>query len=112
MKGMIASLKGRMRNLGEVEARLEEMFEPVVPRSEFVRDLRHRLITQFSTKAQRSMKHQQTALIVVASLLSFMMVLMLSVRTLLAVLTSLGLLYQFRQQLRQERQSRVLPPAV
>ncbi len=111
MKRMIASLKERMSNLGEVETRLEEMFTPVMPRPDFVRDLRHRLMAQFTPKARAGMDNQQTMLIIAASLLSFVMVLMVSLRALLAVLTSLGLLYQYRHQLHREKRTQVLPPA-
>jgi hypothetical protein len=99
-----------MGNLEGVEARLEGMFVPVTPRAEFVRDLRRRLVTQFSLRPRSDMGGQQALLIIIASALSFIMVLMVSLRTLLAVLTSLGLLYQYRHQLRQERQGRILPP--
>ena len=105
-------LKRSPQNFSDLETQLEAALQPVAPREAYISGLRRKLSAQWETaKAVESPDTRDILLLIGAGFLSGLMVLVLSIRVVLTLIATIGLLYQFKRQLNEEKSTQ-LPPAV
>ena len=99
----------RWRNHPEIdnsvlEARLQDVLQPIQPRAEFVRKLRFQLVNELEpAQEQTRIEKKRVAWVVGASLLGGMLALLMGVRTIMTLGVALGLLVEFNKQTRVEK---------
>ena len=110
MRNFLWGRKHKEKDLSEVEWRLQGVLKPVGPRPEFVRDLRRQLVSQFSSlEPEPETSTRQVLLVTAAGFLTGTLILALGIRTVLTLLSALGVIHQFKRQLDEKRSSPLQP---
>ncbi len=100
------------RQIKGIENRLQATLLPVSPRPEFVKDLKHRLLSPAEADASIvSSKPKQNVFVLAAGLLSGTVLIVLGVKAIIALLASLGLLQQVKSRMEQQKCAPPLTPA-
>jgi hypothetical protein len=88
--------------LSNIEDDLRVIFKPVKPRPSYISESRSRLLktTQYESSQLVAL---QLLIIAMAGLASAVFILVLSVRTTITILSTLGLIRLFRQEIRRKR---------
>lgn len=104
--------KRKEQDFSYSERQLEIALQPVAPRDEFVRELRRKLARQWTAPQQMVSSDTRSILLLIgAGFLSGLLLLVLSIRVVVTIIASLGLLYQFKRQI-DEKKTTQLPPAI
>lgn len=105
-------LKREKPDFTKMETQLEATFVSVVPRKGFVRELRNRLVSDFtlSTPAPKY-NDLQKWLIAGAGILSGVMLLVMSFRAVVVLLGTLGVLQSYIRRQQQKRVASIEPVA-
>jgi len=86
-------------DMAAIEERLSATLRPVELRPQFVGDLRSQLLSQFDAVRKEFPENTtQLLLVSIASLLSGIMLLVLGIRSVILLLSGLGLLHQLKRQ--------------
>ena len=110
MRNLFWGKKQKEQEVAEMERRLQAVLRPVKPRPEFVRDLRLQLVNQFnSLEPDPQMGSRQLLLVTAAGFLSGALILVLGIRTVLALLSALGVIHQVKRQLDEKRANPAQP---
>lgn len=110
MRKFLWGRKHKEQELVELERRLQGVLKPIGPRPEFVRDLRRQLVSQFSSlEPESKIGTRQVLLVTAAGFLTGTLILALGIRTVLALLSALGVIHQFKHQLDEKRASPLQP---
>jgi hypothetical protein len=88
--------------LSNIEDNLRVIYQPVKPRPSYIEESRSRLLRATQDKSSRFVA-LQLLIIAMAGLASAVFILVLSVRTTITILSTLGLLHLFRQEIRNKR---------
>ncbi|MGD9092623.1 MAG: hypothetical protein PVF74_07225 [Anaerolineales bacterium] len=100
------------QDFSDIEGQLESTFWRVSPSERYVGELRNRLIQQMKTLPTDSTVNAiHLVLILLAGILSSFLIVIVSIRVMVTLITALGLLYQYRRQI-QEKRIDTIPPAV
>jgi hypothetical protein len=84
------AFKQTTKDIRDFEARLAATLKPVTPPDEFVRGLREKLLAQIQeTEPEKRRSTRQLALIVSVGLLSFVLLIVASIRTIISLILSL-----------------------
>ena len=87
---MKTAFKQRSKDLQDFEARLAATLKPVSPPDEFVRGLREKLIAEIhATEPEKRISTRQLALILLAGLLSVILLVVATIRTVISLILSL-----------------------
>jgi hypothetical protein len=104
--------KKRDQDFSEIEGQLESTFWRVSPSETYVGELKNRLIQQMKTLPARSAINAiHLVLLLLAGILSSFLIVIVSIRVMVTLLTALGLVYQYRNQILDKRID-TIPPAV
>ena len=107
-----AIFANRDQDYADIEGRLEATFWQVPPRETYVGELQRKLVQQMkSLPTGSTLNALHVVIVLLAGILTSFLIVVLSIRVLLTVLTAVGLLYQYRRQL-QEKRIDTIPPAV
>lgn len=88
------------RSDAALERVLQSTLQPVAPSAEYLRGLKNMLVKQFNQMPVKSRPNSDhLILIAAAGLLSSLMVVALSIRSLIVLLSALGLLTQYKKNL-------------
>jgi hypothetical protein len=110
MKKLFWGRKRKETDLSELEGRLSLALKPVMPRPEFVRDLRSQLLSQFNAMEPESkVNSRQWLLVSAAGFLSGILILVLGIRTVVTLLSALGIIHQFKRQIDEKRTNPLHP---
>jgi len=110
MRNFLWGRKRKEHEIVELEGHLQGFLKPVAPRPEFVRDLRRQLVSQFgSLEPEPKIGTRQVLLVTAAGFLTGTLILALGIRTVLALLSALGVIHQFKRQLDEKRTSPLQP---
>lgn len=105
-------LKIEKQDFTEIETCLEAALIPVAPRHGFVQELRNQLVSDFTTAAPASrVRDLQKWLIAGASILSGVVLLVMSIRAVVALFGTFGLLKSYIRQQQQKKVVSVEPVA-
>jgi hypothetical protein len=111
MRNLFWGRKYKEQELFEIERHMQGVLKPVKPRPEFVRDLRRQLVSQFnSLEPEPGTDTRQILLVTAAGFLTGTLILALGIRTVLTLLSALGVIHQFKRQL-DEKQANPLQPS-
>jgi hypothetical protein len=84
------AFKQTTKDIRDFEARLADTLKPVTPPDEFVRGLREKLLAEIqATEPEKRLSTRQLALIVLAGLLSFVLLIVASIRAIISLILSL-----------------------
>ncbi len=84
------AFKRRTKDIRDFEDRLAATLKPVTPPDEFVRGLREKLLAQIkATEPEKRLSTRQLALIMLAGLLSVVLLIVVSIRTIISLIMSL-----------------------
>lgn len=113
MSGLYRSLfSNKDRDYSEIEGRLEDTFWKVSPRENYVGELHKKLIQQMKNlPGDTTLNALHVVVVLLAGVLSSFLIVVLSIRVMLSLLTAIGLLYQYRKHVQEERID-TIPPAV
>jgi hypothetical protein len=104
-------LRREEQDFSDLETQLDAALQPIVPEDDYVRALRYKLAIQWGLPRQSTSTDTRGILMLIgAGFLSGILVLLLSIRAVLTIAATLGLLYQVKQQL-DEKSTTTLPPA-
>jgi hypothetical protein len=99
------------QDFSDLESQLDAALPPIVPEDDYVRALRHKLAIQWGLPRQTTSTDTRGILMLIgAGFLSWILVLLLSIRAVLTITATIGLLYQLKQQL-DEKRITTPPPA-
>lgn len=85
-------------SFSKLEAAMEDAFQPVVPRPEFVRRLRREIATQYyAIQEQAVAERQKQALLISAGLFGVVLTLLMGIRIAASLIAMLVLLFQWRR---------------
>ncbi|MBN2500073.1 MAG: hypothetical protein JXB38_04840 [Anaerolineales bacterium] len=104
MKLQLPWKKEENRSADVLEVLLESTLKPIAPNSEFINDLRYRLLGQTEEKKVLGMPENtfHLVLLVVGMLASGAVLILTGIRAIIAILGSLGLLQQYRKTLKDK----------
>lgn len=104
--------KRKEQDFSDLESKLDAALQPIPPEDAYVRALRQRLAIQWDLPRPTTSTDTRGILMLIgAGFLSGILVLLLSIRAVLTIAAALGLLYQVKQQLDENRPT-TLPPAI
>ena len=86
-----------------IEKRLAGILKPVLPRQEFVRNLRQRIQVTNQPAIVRRFPQRQFIFLLIAGIVSSAIVLVMGVRAFFSLLTALGIIQQADRQLKCQR---------
>lgn len=110
MRNFLWGRKNKEQDLIELERHMQGVLKPVTPRPEFVRDLRRQLVSQFNNlEPEPGTNTRQLLLVSAAGFLTGTLILALGIRTVLALLSALGVIHQFKRQLDEKRTNPLQP---
>ena len=96
----------------DIEDRLEDTFWQVSPRETYVGELHRKLLQQMQNlPASSTLSALHVVVVLLAGVLSSFLIVALSIRVVLTLLTAIGLLYQYRRQV-QDKRIDTIPPAL
>lgn len=95
-----------------LEARLEQVLEPIQPRDAYVRELRASLMRGWGDLPRKTPLGTKNILLIIgAGLLSGLLVITLSIRAVAAMVAMFGLFYHMRNPNKEPRHTGFPPPA-
>lgn len=87
---MKTAFKQKTKDIQDFEARLAATLKPVKPPDEFVRGLREKLLAEIqATEPEKRISTRKLALIVLAGLLSFVLLIVAIIRAIISLILSL-----------------------
>lgn len=86
-----------------IEKRLAGILKPVLPRQEFVRNLRQRIQVTNQPAIVRRFTQRQFIFLLIAGIVSSAILLAMGVRAFFSLLTALGIIQQADRQLKSQR---------
>jgi hypothetical protein len=93
--------------INKLELLFTKSFVQVTPRTEFVHELKKRLATYQLPETRQDYLHW--SVFAAASLISGIMLLVMGIRSVIMVLSTLGIISHYRQTLQQKRTSELTP---
>ena len=103
MKVQLPWKKRENRSVDALEVLLESTLKPIAPNSEFINDLRYRLLGQTEKKILGMPEDTfQIVLLILGMVASGAVLILTGIRAIIAILGSLGLLQQYRKTLRDK----------
>jgi hypothetical protein len=113
MSSLIRSiLVKRDPDIADMDNRLDDAFWHVAPRETYVRELQSRLIQQMrSLPSDSPLNALHAILILLAGMVSSFLIVVMSIRLVIYLITAFSLLYQYRSQLQGKRID-TIPPAM
>lgn len=100
------------QDFSDLESELDVVLQPIVPDDDYVRALRKKLAYQWGLPRPTTTPDTRGVLMLIgAGFLSGIMILLFSIRAVLTIAATIGLLYQVKLQL-DEKRSTSLPPAI
>jgi hypothetical protein len=103
--------KREEQDFSDLESQLDAALQPIAPEDDYVRALRNKLAIQWGMPHENTSTDTQGILMLIgAALLSGILVLLLSIRAVLTIAATIGLLHQVKHQLKEQRTT-TLPPA-
>lgn len=100
------------QDFSDLESQLDTSLQPIVPDDDYVRALRQKLAYQWSLpRTNNSSDTRGVLMLIGAGFLSGILILLFSIRAVLTIAATIGLLYQVKHQLDENPQT-TLPPAL
>jgi hypothetical protein len=100
------------QDFSDLESQLDAVLQPVAPRYDYIQTLRRKLAVQWDApRPAASIDKRNMLMLIGAGTLSGILVLLLSIRAVVTIAATIGLLYQFKRQL-DEKKPTSLPPAI
>jgi hypothetical protein len=102
----------KAQDFSDLESQLEAALQPVAPSHDYVQALRRKLAVQWDAPRPATSTDTRNILMLIgAGFLSGLLVLLLSIRAVVTIIATIGLLYQFKRQIDEKRPTS-LPPAI